>query len=40
MIILLQAVMDNGPALKCDMARSLQRAGDQISDMAEVSLKK
>ncbi|VDK22681.1 unnamed protein product [Taenia asiatica] len=31
------AVMDNGPARKRNVASDLQRAGDQVSDMAEVS---
>ncbi|KAL5111559.1 putative aminopeptidase [Taenia crassiceps] len=31
------AVMDNGPARKFDMAHKLQKAGERISDMAEVS---
>lgn len=28
--------MDNGPARKFDMAHKLQKAGERISDMAEV----
>lgn len=28
--------MDNGPARKPGVASDLQRAGDQVSDMAEV----
>ncbi|EUB63494.1 Putative aminopeptidase W07G4.4 [Echinococcus granulosus] len=33
----ISAVMDNGPARKLDMSHKLQKAGERISDMAEVS---
>ena len=32
--------MDNGPARKFDMAHKLQRAGECVSDLAEVKQKK
>lgn len=36
--ICLQGIMDNGPARKRKVAIEMQRAGDKVSDMAEVGL--
>ncbi len=33
----MQALMDNGPARKNQVAQSLKLAGERVSDMAEVN---